>query len=250
MTTMPGLATEETSLLRGKVRLLQPVDGPRASLDTVFLAAAVEIKDGDQALEIGCGVGSVSLCITSRNDFISLIGIDIQDELIQIANKNVQLNEKQSKCHFIAGDIRANPEGITDNTFDVVFMNPPYHADSNPAPAEGQALAHHEGHSGTDLKDWVKYAHRKLKQAGRLTLIHRADRLDDIIRTLTERRWFGSLVVIPLYPKAGESAKRVIVRARKERYAPLVLKAGIILHNPDGSYTAEAEAVLSDGAAL
>ena len=80
-------------------------------------------------------------------------------------------------------------------------------------------------------------------------MIHRADRLDEIIRVLTERRWFGSLVVLPIHSRAGDPAKRVLVSARKERYAPIVIKSGLVMHEADGSYTPAAAAIL-DGQAF
>jgi tRNA1(Val) A37 N6-methylase TrmN6 len=66
-----------------------------------------------------------------------------------------------------------------------------------------------------------------------------------VITTLTKKRWFGSLIIYPLYSHAGEDAKRVIIQARKERYAPIILKSGMILHRENGKYTLEAEDILS-----
>jgi tRNA1(Val) A37 N6-methylase TrmN6 len=240
----------ETTLLRGKVRLLQPKVGFHASIDSVFLAAAAPIKDRHKVLDIGCGVGSVGLCITSRNKNISLTGIDIQSELIDLAHQNAALNGLES-ARFHAGDIRSE-KVIPDNAFNVVVMNPPYleagrHTSS---PEKIKATSHGEGVSGASLGDWIKYAHRKLKQGGHLTMIHRADRLDDAVAALEKRRWFGSLILYPLWPHAGENAKRIIIQARKERYAPLVLKAGMVIHKDNGKYTEEAEAVLSETATI
>lgn len=83
-----------------------------------------------------------------------------------------------------------------------------------------------------------------------MVMVHRADRLDEIIRALTERRWFGSLVILPVHSRIGESAKRVLISARKERYAPLVIKPALIMHEADGSYTQRAAAILDGNAAI
>ncbi len=83
-----------------------------------------------------------------------------------------------------------------------------------------------------------------------MVMVHRADRLDEIIRVLTARRWFGSLRVLPVYSRAGDAtAKRVLVSARKERYASIILKSGLIMHEADGGYTAAAADIL-DGRAI
>jgi tRNA1(Val) A37 N6-methylase TrmN6 len=256
--------------------------GFHASLDSVFLAAAVPVPEsplplgegqGEGAiiaskvplpqpsprgrggkyriLDVGCGVGSVGLCVLSRNNHIQLTGIDIQSNLADIARQNALLNGFADRCRFFHCDIKKE-KLIEDNHFNTVMMNPPYLEDGThtSSPEKIKATSHGEGISGATLEDWIKYAHRKLKQGGFLTLIHRADRMDDVLHTLIKKNWFGSLVIDPLWPHEGEDAKRVIIRARKERYAPTILKSGMIIHKSDGKYTREAEAVLSEGAAI
>lgn len=237
----------ETTLLRGRVKLLQPKQGFHASIDSVFLAAAVPVRDKHKILDVGCGVGSVGFCVLARNKTVSLTGIDIQPELIDLAHQNAALNDVDAQ--FFAGSIKTEKH-IPDNTFNCVAMNPPYLAQGThtSSPEKIKATSHGEGE--LSLNDWIKYAHRKLKQGGHLTMIHRADRMDDVILELTRKNWFGSLVIYPLWSHAGEDAKRVIISARKERYAPIILKPGMVIHREDGKYTKEAEAVLSDAVAI
>lgn len=284
---MKNIDVIETTLLRGRVKLLQPKIGFHASTDSVFLAAAVSTPpshprthvlhakhDGgdptfikapraDQTpafagvakqwkmLDIGCGVGTIGLCVLARNKSISLTGLDIQAELIDLARQNALLNGVEDQSRFFHGSL-LNEKLIEDNQFNVVVMNPPYMESGThtPSPEKIKAASHGEGASGASLADWVKYAHRKLKQGGHLSIIHRADRLDDVILELEKKNWFGSVVVYPMWSHTGEDAKRVIIQARKERYAPLILKAGIVIHCEDGKYTKEADAVLSDAAAI
>lgn len=115
----------ETTLLNGRIELLQPKVGFHASIDTVFLAAAVPVKARMHLLDVGCGVGSVGLCVLARTRDIHLTGIDIQQDLIDLAQKNAVLNNTEALCRFVAGDIRKEKE-IVDNAFSVVMMNPPY----------------------------------------------------------------------------------------------------------------------------
>lgn len=241
----------ETTLLRGKVKLLQPKKGFHASIDTVFLASFAPVKDKDKVLDVGCGVGSAGLCSVSRNKNISLTGIDIQQELIDLAHQNAALNSAEDRCRFFCANI-LDEKIIENNCFNSILMNPPYQESGThtPSPQKIKALSHGEDASGATLEDWVKYAHKKLKNGGHLTIIHRADRLDDVIVALEKRRWFGSLVVLPLCSYAGEDAKRVLIRARKERYAPLVLKSPLVIHDKGGAYTSAALEVLEQGKAL
>lgn len=239
----------ETTLLRGKVKLLQPKVGFHASIDSVFLAAAVHTKDRQKVLDVGCGAGSVGLCILSKKQNIYLIGIDIQRDVVDLARQNSLLNQCVDKSKFIHNSIKTEKE-IDNYCFDHVVMNPPYLEAGTHSPSPNSIKATSHGEDASTLEDWIKYAHKKLKSGARLTLIHRADRLDDVIHTLVKRRWFGSLVIYPLWSHAGEDAKRIIVQARKERYGKMILKPGMIIHRADGKYTPEAEAVLSDGALL
>lgn len=250
---MPSSAADmsatETALLRGQLRLLQPIEGFRATVDTVLLAAetATLVKPGDRVLDVGCGVGSAGLCIALKKQNIILNGIDIFESNIDLAVRNAALNALSGRAEFVLGAIQ-DEKAIPDNSFDVVMSNPPYQSGGThvPSPTPGKALAHGEDGSGITLEKWIKYMHRKVKQGGFITLVHRSDRLDEIIRVLTQRRWFGSLCVTPVHPHAGAPAKRVLITARRERYAPLVLNSGFVMHEADGSYTPAATAVLEN----
>lgn len=98
------------------------------------------------------------------------------------------------------------------------------------------------------LDDWVDAGFHNLKSGGSMTIIHRADYTDKIILALGRK--FGAVEIIPLYPKTGDAAKRVIVRALKDRRTPAKLHAGVILHEDGGAYTRAANAILRDGASI
>ncbi|MBA4152435.1 MAG: methyltransferase [Acinetobacter sp.] len=220
-------------------------------MDTVLLAAACKITDGQTLLDVGCGVGSAGLCVALKKQNILLNGIDIYQENIALARENAKLNGLTESCTFYCNSILQDFDN-KDNFFDFVITNPPYQAGGkhSPSPDTHKSLAHGEDASGVDLKEWCKYLHKKLKQGGSMVMVHRADRLDEIIRALTERRWFGSLVILPVHSRIGEPAKRVLISARKERYAPLVIKPALIMHEADGSYTQRAAAILDGNAAI
>jgi tRNA1(Val) A37 N6-methylase TrmN6 len=194
---------------------------------------------------MGCGVGTVGLCVAARFPNIKLTGIDIQGELIEIAQQNAELNKVDAE--FICASIK-NDKKVPENYFNEVMMNPPYmeagtHTHS---PNKIKATSHGEEISDTDFEQWVKFAHQRLKQGGFINIIHRADRLDDIIHHLVKKNWFGGICIYPMRSYEGEDAKRVIVRARKERYAKLKIKAGITIHQAGGKYSDAAEDILSE----
>jgi tRNA1(Val) A37 N6-methylase TrmN6 len=140
------------------------------------------------------------------------------------------------------------PPRLEPGVFDHVLANPPHLAAGLAMPPldPARAVAHVEG--AADLQAWMGFAFAMARPKGTITLIHRADRLDAILAELTGRA--GEIVIFPLWPSAGKAAKRVIVRARKGVGTPTRLAPGLVLHEADGRYTAEAEAVLREGRSL
>ncbi len=238
----------EDSLLGGRVRLLQPTEGYRAAIDPVFLAAAVPAGDRDLVLDLGAGVGAASLCLAARVPGCRVVGLEMQAPLVALARDNVTLNGLAGRADMIVGNLQAPPPRLAPGSFHHVMTNPPYHAAGRgtPSPDPGKLAANHEGE--VDLVAWMRLAITMLRPKGTLVAVHRADRLDELLAALHGR--VGEIVVMPLWPKRGRPAKRLLVRARKNLATPLTLMPGLVLHEADGRYTAEAEAVLRDGAAL
>jgi tRNA1(Val) A37 N6-methylase TrmN6 len=234
---------EEIHVLNRKVKLHQPAKGGfRTSLDSVMLAAACPARDGDRVLDAGCGVGGASFCLLWRAPGVRLTGVEWQDSYIELALKNNVLNGRDAE--FVLSDIRAyQPE----TAFDHVMINPPYLEAGRHTPSPDEVRAQALGHQLHDLtlEDWIKAAHRLLRSGGTLTLIYPAHGTDRIILALGRK--FGAIEIIPLWPKAGQEAKRIIIRAIKDRQTPARLLAGLTLHEDNGDYTAKAEKVLRDG---
>jgi len=131
------------------------------------------------------------------------------------------------------------------------MANPPYleAARAQPSPDPGRAGANVEGKGGADLAAWLRLALAMAKNGGTLTLIHRADRMTDVLDGL--KAGAGGAVIFPLWPDRGAGpAKRVVIQAVKGSKAPLTLARGLVLHEEGGGFTAEAEAVLRGGMGL
>ena len=238
--------TTDDALLAGQVRLRQPRDGFRAAIDSVLLPAAVAAVAGDKVFEIGAGCGAAALCLARRVDGVTISGIDIQPHLVRLAGDNVRANGLVGRVDIMSGDVAKPLPPRVQGPFDHVMLNPPYlDASRSRLPDQSdKAVAHIEGEAGLDT--WISHAHGLLRHKGFVTLIHRADRLEDIIRGLGGK--FGGITVCPLWPRSGAPAKRLIVRARKGVATPFSLTAGLVLHADNGDYTAEAGAVLRGGA--
>jgi len=228
-------------VLDRKVALRQPAEGFRTSLDSVFLAAACPAADGERVLDMGCGVGGAAFCVLARVPGAHLTGVDIEPDFIAMAKENITLNGREGRADFFLSDIR---DFQPSARFDHVICNPPYLESGayTVSPKAQKAVA--LGHTDKDiaLRDWIDAGFRHVKPAGSLTVIHRADMIDRILQEAGGK--FGAAEIFPLWPRAGEAAKRVIVRLLKERKSPAIIHAGLILHGPDGRYTDDAESVL------
>lgn len=235
-------------LLDGRLTFSQPAGGYRAAIDPVLLAAAAgELAPGTRALEAGCGAGAALLCLAWREPAAAITGLEIQPDLADLARANVAANGFQDRCTIVTGDLAA-PAAGDQRDFDLVLANPPYVRAGQTAPPErGKAAAVQEG--ALDLEGWVAALARGLRPKGRLTLIHRADRLDRLTAAMSARG-LGDVALLPLWPSAGRPAKRVIVTARKGVKGDARLAPGLVLHDADGAFTPLAATILRDGAAV
>ena len=236
-------APTENALLGGRIRLLQPSRGYRVAVDAVLLAAAIEAAPGDRVLDLGAGVGAVGLCLAARVPGCTIVGIELQPGLAALAVRNAILNVAGDRIRTIVHDL-AHPMPPDVANFDHVATNPPYLAAAvaDPSPNPSKALATVESSAG--LARWLEVAAAALKPTGTLTVIHRSDRLEEIVSHLV-RLGLGDVTVKLLPPAA-----RVLIRARPADVPVRRSSPPLVLHGPAGGYTDEAEVVLRHAAPL
>ncbi len=248
---MTGFADAELTcdgFLDGRLRIWQPRTGYRAAIDPVLLAAFTPAVPGQLVLDLGCGAGTAALCLGARTTGLELHGLEVQPGYADLARRNATANGLALTVHD--GDLRRPPQALRGRTFDAVLMNPPYHpARSTGAADVGRDTAQRE--SGAELSDWIAAGLRRLGPGGWLVLVHRADRLPAILAALDGPA--GGIEALPVAPRSGAPAGRILVRARKGRRAPFKLHAPLTLHEPNPleqteRYGARARAVLRDGA--
>ncbi|AUH33572.1 tRNA1(Val) (adenine(37)-N6)-methyltransferase [Paracoccus tegillarcae] len=213
----------QDGFLDGRLLIAQPVRGYRSGADAVMLAAACSAERGQSVLELGCGAGVASLCLGWRVPDLRLTGLERQANYADLARQNAQANGIAMRV--ITGDLAAMPAELRAESYDHVIANPPYFLNGTCASDDGRTEARHEQ---TALSLWVDAALRRLRPDGRVTLIHRADRLDAILAGLGARA--GAIVVLPIAARPGREAGRVIVTARKGARTPLRLLAPLITH--------------------
>lgn len=236
-------APTEDALLGGRVHLLQPRRGYRVAVDAVLLAAAVHPAPGERVLDLGAGVGAVGLCLARRVSDCTIVGVELQPALAELARRNAARNGLDQRLSILVHDL-ARPLPPELGLFEQVVSNPPYldAKGADPSPDPSKALATVE--SSADLRRWLEVATGALQPAGTLTLIHRSDRLEEIAAHLV-RLGCGALAIKHLPPVA-----RVLIRARRAQMPSVTQSPPLVLHRPEGGYSAAAEAILRHAAAL
>jgi tRNA1(Val) A37 N6-methylase TrmN6 len=234
------------AVLDGKVRLTQSRDGYRVAIDPVLLAAAVPARPGQSVLDVGSGTGAAALCLRARVHELALTGLERDAGALALARTNAADNG--AAIDWVEGDVMAPPSGLMARQFHHVMSNPPYRSTGRgrPSPVPGRASAHAVDEAA--FPAWLSFCAGRVRDRGTLTLILPAVELARAMAVLEPL--LGGIAVLPLWPRAGRPAKRVILQARRSRGAPSRLMPGLVLHDSDGGYTDQALGVLRGAAAI
>lgn len=239
----------DDAFLCGRLRLWQPLRGYRAATDPVLLAAACSAGPGQTVLDLGCGAGAAALCLAARVPGVLLAGLELQPDYADLALRNALRNG--AALEVVTGDLTDMPRPLR-RAFDHVIANPPYYPRSGtPSPQPGRDTALR---AEIPLAAWVEAATRRLHPGGWLTLICGTDGLPEVLGALAPR--MGSVAVLPLAPRAGRPARRIILRARKGGRGAFRLLPPFVIHRGEAhdgdreGYSDTANAVLRDGLPL
>lgn len=232
------------TLLGGRVHHAQPETGHRTGIEPVLLAASIPARQGDFVVEGGTGSGAGLLCLAARVAGIAGAGIERDPAMAAVARANVTANGFDSLAIVEADLTHWQAAGVVDHA----FANPPWHDAAGTASPDAQREAAKRGAPGL-LAAWAAALARPLRWHGTLTLIFHTAVLQEAMAACIEAGC-GSLAVLPLWPKTGRPAKLLLLRAIKGGRGPCRMLPGLVLHEPDGRFTAPADAILSGGAAL
>ncbi len=243
-------ATTEDAFLGGRLVVCQPRAGHRAGLEAVLMAAAAPVGEGQTVLDIGAGVGVAGLCVLARCPSAHAVLVEVDAEAAALARGNVERNGLRDRATVVDCDVeaagaarRAGLDGVADHA----IANPPFYDPLSSRTAEIKARAHAARADTLDL--WTRFAAAAVKSGGTFTLIHRAEALPEVLAAFGRR--FGEVGILPIHPRPGAPATRILVQGRKGARGPLRILAGLTLHGDDGhDFTPQMEAVLRHGAPL
>ncbi len=240
--------------LGGAIRIAQPRRGYRAGLDAVMLGATVDTQLNGCVLDCGAGVGTVGLCVAACCPNAAIVLVEREQALLELAKINVSANGFDSRVTTVEFDVAAKtpdgalPSPLIAETFDVVLANPPYHDVGAGTRADDDLKDRSHAMTADQLEIWVRFMARMCRPGGQAIMVHKADALPRLLEAFAGR--FGGIRVVPLYPRQGENAHRIIIAATKGSRAPLTIRAGLILHGDGNAFSAAADAILRIGARL
>lgn len=206
-------------------------------IDAVLLAdfAAKEIHRTDNVLDLGCGNGIIPLLLSGTSNAKSITGLEIQKKSFDLAEKNVKINNLEEKIQIINGNVREIKSLVPERSFSIVTTNPPYMpylGDDN----KTQELTIARQEKCATLEDFVKASAYALKPSGKLFMIHRPERLAEIITTLKKVKIEVKTLQL-VYPFADKEATMVLIEARKDAKTGLKVKEPLIIYDAPGIYT-------------
>ncbi len=234
----------EGTLLGGRIVYRQKLQGYRTGIEPILLAACIPALPGDRVVEGGTGAGAALLALHARVPGIEGLGVERDDSLAALAAANFQIN----RAVALRAQCQALEDWTPDGTYDHAFANPPWHrADGTPPLDLGRRRAKL---AGSDLLSiWVCALAAPLRRRGTLSLVLPAASLSQAVAAL-EASHCQELTLLPLWPHQGKPAKLIILQAVKDGRGASRVLPGLVLHEPDGAYTPQADAVLRDAAAL
>ncbi len=247
----PAPATVDR-LLGGRLRLYQSRSGHRAGTDAVLLAAAAVTAQPRSFVDVGAGVGTAGLALALRCPGARGLLLEADPSSAGLARENCRLNGVGDRVAVIEADLfsglACRAAGLLPERADLVITNPPFYrtGEVRPSPDAARSAAHvldagHHGH-------WLRAATALLAPKGRLVAIHRPDALPELLAACEGR--LGAVVLLPVRARPGGDAVRLLFGGVKGSRAPLRIGPDLVLHRPDGGFTAAAEAIHRGEAAI
>ena len=221
------------------MKIIQKENGFCFGIDSVLLSDfAKEIKKGSKVLDLGTGTGVLSILLTGKTELSKIYGIEIQNDIADMAKRSIMLNKLEDKIEIINSDI-LNIENILEkNSFDYIVTNPPYkNKDSGLInDEEYKYISRHE--TTANLNDFIKISFNMLKDQGTLFMVHRPERLVDIIHVLRVNKIEPKTIRF-VYSNVKTEPKLVLIKAVKNAKSFLKIEKPLFVYNENGEYTEE-----------
>ena len=221
-------------LQRNGYQIIQKKDGFCFGMDAVLLSGFAAVKPGEKAIDLGTGTGIIPILLEAKYEGEHYTGLEIQDEVAEMAARSVALNHLEEKVSIVKGDIKEASRLFGAASFDVVTSNPPYMNDAHGLLPK--AIARHE--VLCTLDDVAREAAKLLRPGGRFYMVHRPHRLIEIITALTKYKLEPKRMKM-VHPFVDKEANMVLIEAVRGGKSMIMMEAPIVVYREPGVYTQE-----------
>ncbi|WP_300279739.1 tRNA1(Val) (adenine(37)-N6)-methyltransferase [Peptacetobacter sp.] len=226
------------------LKIIQNTDGFCFGIDAVLLANFAKVKNKAKVVDLGTGTGIIPLIIYGKSNAEKIYGVEIQEEVFEMASRSVLMNDIKDNIKIINADLKDIKEVLPTNTFDVVTSNPPYmHNDGIKNPNDKKMISRHE--VKCNLEDVIKAASILLKERGKFFMIHRPTRLIDIVSLGRKYRLEPKLMRF-VHPKVDKAPNLLLVEFTKGGRPDLKIMDPLYVYGEDGKYTEEIIEIYSE----
>ncbi|HPL64104.1 MAG TPA: tRNA1(Val) (adenine(37)-N6)-methyltransferase [Syntrophales bacterium] len=232
-------------LLKGKLKIIQKKKGYRFSVDSILLAHFVRLEKGDKVIDLGTGSGVLAIILASRFEESSITGLEIQEELSDMARRSAVVNSLDDRVGIVEGDARRAADIFGERSFDAAVLNPPYRK-----PGAGRisvnrqkAVARHEIMGG--LSCFLEASSRLLRSGGRVFAIYTASRLPELIVSM-RKHGIEPKRMRMVHSETGSGGEFILMEGMKGAGEELSILPPLFLYGRDGGYTDEARLIFDE----
>lgn len=221
------------------LKIIQQIEGFCFGIDAVLLSDfAKDIRNNSNVLDLGTGTGILSILLSAKTKLKKITGIEIQEEVANMAKRSIQLNDLEDKIEIIQKDIKSLEEIFERNSFDAIITNPPYKKleTGKTNKKESKYIARHE--VTANLEDFIEISTHLLKDKGTFYMVHRPERLAEIIVTLKKYKLEPKKIRF-VHSNYEQEPKLLLIKAVKNAKEFITIEKPLFIYNKQGEYTEE-----------
>ena len=221
------------------LKIIQNKDGFCFGIDSVLLSDfAKNLKKDSKVIDLGTGTGIINILLSGKTDASSFVGVEIQQEVAEMAKRSVKLNHLEDKIKIINENITNLKNIYKPNSFDVVVTNPPYKKINTGVinNENKKIISRHE--ITASLQDFIHISSYLLKDYGEFYMVHRPERLVDIFSIMRLEKIEPKLIKF-VYPNKNKKTNLVLIKGIKNGRSFLEFDKNLYIYNEDGTYTDE-----------
>ncbi len=221
------------------MKIIQNKDGFCFGIDSVLLSDfAKEIKDNSKVVDLGTGTGILGILLCAKTNLKEILGVEIQEEVANMAQRSIELNNLKNRFRILNDNIKNIEKNNINlkNNFDYVVTNPPYKKINTGKINENEKklISRHE--LTANLDDFIKTASFLLKDKGTLFMVHRPERLVDILEKMRKEKIEPKELKF-IYPKINKEPNLILIKGVKNANPFLKIDKPLYVYNEDGNYT-------------